>query len=162
MLAFSNLLPDTKSAKHRGYRFSPSADVCGGTVVYSAVGQHARYWVEEFPADLAGRAFRFVKVVSAGEEGGAYECLAADRQDDDLCDCKGFTAHGHCKHLDVIRDLLAHNQLTPPMSNPDADAANTEFDDVYAGYESHDEYATETASEHIARVRRRWAEMVAG
>ena len=168
-LPFENLLPDTKSAKKRGYKFSPSADVCGGTLVYSAVRQYGRYWFQEVPADLAGRAFRFVKVVKTGEEddGGCHECLVADQPQFDLCDCRGHASTGACRHLDMLRDLIANDQLPAPLTDtgadaelcdPDADYASTEFDDVYAGCDSFDEYATETASEHVVRVRRRWAE----
>lgn len=164
-MPFENLLPDTKSAKKRGYKFTPSADVAGGTVVYSAIRQYARYWMEAIPCGLPGRAYRFAKVVTAGEEGGCYECLLADRAEQDLCDCRGFTSTGHCKHLDILRDLDAAGQLPElletdadaELCDPDADHACAEHDDVYAGYESHAEYATETASDHVARVRREWA-----
>jgi hypothetical protein len=136
-LPFENLLPDTKCSKKRGYKFSPSADVAGGTVVYAAVRQYARYWMEAIPCDLPGRAYQFAKVVRPGEEGGCYECLLADRAEHDLCDCRGFTSAGHCKHLDILRDLDAAGELPElvetdadaELCDPDADTGSTECDD---------------------------------
>lgn len=172
-LPFENTLPDTKSAKCRGYKFSPSADVAGGTLAYQHKGHASRYWVERIPADLAGQAFVFRKVVKAGEEQSVNETLLADQPQHDLCSCHGFAAHGHCKHLDILRDLAAHGQLPAPLVETDADAAlcdpdadfgDTECDDWAAGefaarYEDAwgNVVETETASEHIARVRREWA-----
>lgn len=154
MPAFTNLLPDTKSAKCRGYKFVPTCYGCG-TLTYQAKGEVSRYAVSEFPADLPGRAFAVRKA-----DGETYDVLVADRPQNDLCDCRGFARYGRCKHLDVLRDLLAHDQLPAPTEtdadpvNPDADVANTETD---AGFDDWCD-RQETATQHIARIRRQWAE----
>lgn len=136
-LAFENTLPDTKSAKSRGYRFSPSDVLAGGTLAYQHKGHASRYWVERIPSDLAGHAFVFRKVVKAGEEQSVNETLLADLPENDLCSCHGFAAHSRCKHLDVLRDLQAHGQLPAPLvetdadaelCDPDADVSSTEVD----------------------------------
>lgn len=143
LLPFCNLLPDTKSAKCRGYKFTRSADVAGGTLTYQAKGTVANYWMEAFPADLAGSAFRFVKVVKAGEEQAVHETLLADRPQDDQCDCQGFQRYASCRHLDVLRDLRDNGQLpaltetdADALCDPDADCGATEFEDVYAGVDA--------------------------
>lgn len=155
-LPFTNLLPDTKSAKHRGYKFSPSADVAGGTLVYQSSREYSRYWIERIPADLAGQAFVCRKIVKAGEEQAVHETLIADQPQNDLCSCRGFESTGRCKHIDVLRDLAANNELPEALQpygeaelcDPDADAGETEFEDIYE-----DAAAIVDAGEVVARIR---------
>jgi hypothetical protein len=148
MIAFENLLPDTKSDRNRGYRFTPSTVQCAAKLVYQCKRSRDEYAVEEFPADLAGRAFRCVK-----PSGDHYDVLVADREQDDICDCYGFTAHGRCKHVDCLRDLISEGQLPSPLCNVEADV-EAEFEDIYADL---------TASEMVAvarsRIARREAEL---
>jgi hypothetical protein len=145
---FENLLPDTKSAKNRGYRYTP-ADATSGVLVYQSKAKRDRaaYAVTEFPADLSGRAFRCQKLADAPDaECESYDVLVSDRPQADLCDCRGFVSTGHCKHLDCLRDLLAHGQLMP-LSNPDADCGCEEFDDIYAEFDPEPAPTTPAADE---------------
>lgn len=142
-LPFENRLPDTKSATHRGYKFSPSVDVAGGTLVYQCKRKQSRYWLEAIPADLPGRAFTCRKVVKPGEEPGVYDLLLSDRAGCDTCDCAGFTYGATCLHLDILRDLDAAGELPEllPLAemdlvNPDADFGPTECDDWACEIES--------------------------
>lgn len=132
---FENRLEDTLSQTLRGYKFTPADGVAGGTLTYQSKREYSRYWMERIPADLAGHAFVFRKVVRPGEEQSVSETLLADRAENDLCDCRGFASTGHCKHLDVLRDLAAHGQLPAPLAetdaelcDPEADFASTELD----------------------------------
>ncbi len=60
-----------------------------------------RYWVEAIPSDW-GTAFRLERIDPDGSAGETYHvCVAGPA--DSLCGCKGFEAHGHCKHLDACR-----------------------------------------------------------
>lgn len=137
MIAFENLLPATKSDTNRGYKFFPSS-VASAKLVYQCKRSRCEYAVEEFPADLAGRAFRCTKPT-----GDSYDVLVADDERDDICDCYGFTAGGRCKHVDCLRDLMVEGQLPSPLCNTEADFG-PDFEDIYE---------TETASEMVARVR---------
>lgn len=142
---FENTLPDTLSQTRRGYKFTRGEIVCGGTVVFQAKGHVSRYWVEEVPSDLAGRGFRFVKVLVPGQEGECevHDVFVADgEQQHDDCSCRGFVSHGTCKHMDIVKDLLAHGELpalteadADALCDPDADCGSCEFEDVYADFD---------------------------
>lgn len=61
------------------------------------------YTLTEIGADT-GRGFHLTKpdgTVYAVNVGGAEES----------CDCRGSTSHGHCKHRDSIRKLIAERKL---------------------------------------------------
>jgi hypothetical protein len=62
-----------------------------------------------------GLAYRLTKLLPTGALAGeAYDVLltiTADDQLDARCDCKGNTAHGHCKHVLALRKLLDADQL---------------------------------------------------
>jgi hypothetical protein len=129
MLPFANLLPDTTSAKNRGYRWEPADAAAGfdGTLTYQAKEEFARYRVTEFPTDLAGRAFRCEKVRGGSDkEETAYDVLTGDAGEPDACTCKGFQRYQRCRHLDCLRDLLAEGRLPSPLANADADVGPTE------------------------------------
>jgi hypothetical protein len=59
------------------------------------------YAVREFACGMDGRAFRLSK-----DTGEHYSCMIARNGQDHLCECRGFEATGHCKHLDVMLDLV--------------------------------------------------------
>lgn len=54
------------------------------------------------------RAFRLFKMPEQGEEQEVYDVQLIPEPS---CDCKGFTAHGHCKHYDALLALAAWNRL---------------------------------------------------
>src|SRR5262249_35891189 len=64
------------------------------------------YILEQFdvPPEVDGEGFRLIKCcpVPDGEE-QSYNVLLTHRGHD--CDCKGFAAHGRCKHVDSLLDL---------------------------------------------------------
>jgi hypothetical protein len=62
------------------------------------------YFVRELQSDL-GRAFE-VRKAGAAEP---YHVLLAE--DDRRCECKGFLAHGHCRHVEGLQALLAAGKL---------------------------------------------------
>jgi hypothetical protein len=64
------------------------------------------YYLSELPSDF-GRAFRLDKFYSQG--GGRYDVLIEGAYGS--CECLGFLRHGHCKHVDGLRQLVAAYRL---------------------------------------------------
>jgi len=89
-----------------------------------------RFEVEEIPSSLDGRAFLLhrsdeakAKDMAAGREPeGRYAVLIARNGQDHVCECRGFAAHGRCKHLTALRGLLEAGHIDNP-----ADAGPVEF-----------------------------------
>ena len=53
-----------------------------------------------------GRGFRLTK-----PDGDTHDVFLARNGQDDLCGCRGFEAHGHCKHRDGLKALLSLGRL---------------------------------------------------
>ncbi len=107
MAIFCEVLAPTKSERRRAYTFEAlTADAAplAGILTLTDSRTHTRYAVEEFPADV-GRGFVLKKAAGAGH----YSCNVAG--ENGLCECRGFEAHGRCKHLDALRDLIACGKL---------------------------------------------------
>lgn len=98
-----------RKPKTRSMRY----DALVGTLTLTVNGKPAgTYWVDrlEAPAGcVAVRLTKFVAFRKAGEP-DSYEVLVgpAERQ----CCCKGFSAHGHCKHGDSLAALVARGDLS--------------------------------------------------
>lgn len=110
MSVYTEILPATRSEKRRAYTWEPidsPAAPLAGVLALTDSRTHTRYLVEEFPADR-GRGFVLRKAAGAGY----YSCnvVGGDGRAD-LCECRGFAAHGRCKHLDVLIDLIANGKL---------------------------------------------------
>jgi hypothetical protein len=66
-----------------------------------------------------GRAWKMTKRVWSAEafaliDGEHYDVnLGGGYRNGDVCDCKGFTAHGHCKHQEGLRALEAAGHRLP-------------------------------------------------
>jgi hypothetical protein len=74
------------------------------------------YHVEEFCSPL-GRAFWLHRTEAAvdtcPDQVERYGVLISNEQDC-LCECKGFEAHGRCKHILSLRALLAGGHIDHP------------------------------------------------
>jgi hypothetical protein len=71
------------------------------------------YWVRREPSDY-GVVFRLTKFnPHAGDpdESHYHVCLDPE-QHGWSCDCKGFTAHGHCKHCHAVLTCLERGELS--------------------------------------------------
>ena len=110
----SNTLTETlqprKSAKHRAMRFDRvSARVGRLTIQTGSV--EVVYRVDEFDADLEGRAFRLTKIKGGTDkEARGYDVLCGEPYDQ--CECRGFLGTGRCKHIDSCRVIVSHDWMT--------------------------------------------------
>lgn len=73
------------------------------------------YEVEEFACtgDFDGRGFRLRKGVDV------YDVFLARNGQDHTCDCRGFCAHGHCKHVEAVKASVA--EIPNPLHRPEYD-----------------------------------------
>jgi hypothetical protein len=77
------------------------------------------YRLEPAPGAAVGRAFKMTKrtfdpQTFANVDGESYDVnLGGGYRNGDVCDCKGFTAHGHCKHQESLRALEAAGKRLP-------------------------------------------------
>jgi hypothetical protein len=86
------------------------------------------YRCEEIPA-AGGRAFLLWRSeqiiahdVARAKPGDPevpvrYGCFLANEQDCQ-CECRGFEAHGRCKHIDALKALLAGGHIESPHERP--------------------------------------------
>jgi len=77
-------------------------------------GKAAHYWVA-LQASAWGLAFSVERAGEEVEDGaeGTYDVLLENEQDSS-CSCPGHTYHGHCKHVEALRALLAAGKLPLP------------------------------------------------
>jgi hypothetical protein len=85
-----------------------------GSLTIRTDSTELRYKVEELVVGGAfdGRGFR----VTREDTGDVYDVFLSRNGQDDLCDCRGFSAHGHCKHRDGLKTLLRCGALDRRMS----------------------------------------------
>lgn len=101
----------TKSYRGRGLSWDPSDRQGEGRLTVACLKgkqmQTVTYGLIEIRCDLGGRGFQLEKLVGAGSD-ASESCyhvhLATDGHHS--CDCRGFTRHHACKHVDAIA-LLA-------------------------------------------------------
>lgn len=114
MQTFTELLPARKSSKKSAIRWTPVAgdtQVAGVLVVDTDLAS-AAYTVSEFVTGWAGRGFLFAKLMPGTDKTEeSYSVFCAPREEQDRCECKGWTFKGTCKHRDSARALLANGWL---------------------------------------------------
>lgn len=111
MTTYTELLPETKSEKRAAFIWTPATDfdtessTHAGTLTITTTRSFTVYDVSEFPCDH-GRGFN-LKKTAGGTDGTEpfYNCFVGS-DDVGLCDCKGFTRYGRCKHLMALADLV--------------------------------------------------------
>jgi hypothetical protein len=71
------------------------------------------YYCRPLPTDFGEGAWDLEKFITQqrGEGDAVYHVLLDGLKS--TCDCMGFLHHGHCKHLDSVRELYAAGELKP-------------------------------------------------
>lgn len=82
------------------------------------------YRLEEVSTPL-GRGFVLHRSEQAIAKDGpdadeSYAVLVARNGQDHTCTCRGYQAHGHCKHHDAVRALLEAGHIDHPGERPAA------------------------------------------
>ena len=73
---------------------------------------YTSYRVTEFPTDWQGRGFHLGKVTEGSDKTEeSYSCFVGRNGQDKMCECKGFTFAGHCKHLASLTALIVAGKL---------------------------------------------------
>jgi hypothetical protein len=107
----TEVLPATRSNPHAAIRWTPGEFQGCGTLEIQNTRSVCRYILTELPTGWDGRAFKLLKPL--GESGtdiseDAYHVFCGRNGQDRQCDCKGFSRHGHCKHVEAARALIAN------------------------------------------------------
>ncbi len=107
------LLPQRANRRPPVMQLTPVDEPSGPLVGFLAI--HAdrdscTYKLEEFGAD-GGRGLCFVKLQEGSDATEAAYCLFVSPTREVTCECKGFTAHQHCRHADAILAALENKWL---------------------------------------------------
>jgi hypothetical protein len=81
--------------------------------VHETVGRKAvvdDYFILPIPADF-GLAFEVTKLVPGKGADTRYAVNLGGEGEPATCECKGFLAHGHCRHLEGLAALRAAGRL---------------------------------------------------
>lgn len=128
MFTFTETLPATKSCPHAAITWTPDLSRVGcGVLRIDSARCSCRYHVFPVGTGWDGKAFEMVKADAGSDaEADTYHIFCHRGRQDNLCDCKGFSRHGRCKHVAAAFALIGNgwDELWPV--NPDADFANTE------------------------------------
>lgn len=113
MPVYTEMLPARKSSKRSVIEWVPTSDDFGpsaGVLTIRTDRASCAYLVEEFPADFAGRSFMLFKI--EGEHGtdktAERYAVFCGEFGHEMCDCKGFTRFGHCKHTDACTAIIGN------------------------------------------------------
>jgi hypothetical protein len=97
-----------KPARKVAWVLRPDDEHASGVISITEGRQTDYYCVEPIPCDMGGRAFRLLKHVPGAEP---YHVRIDNPPQDFSCECVGFLAHSHCRHVDSLIALMARGQL---------------------------------------------------
>jgi hypothetical protein len=83
------------------------------------------YEVACIPSDW-GLAYAVSRLTPGGPT-VTYHCCVSPEDWNNVCDCKGFLAHGHCKHLTCLVSLMEQGLLGSERDAPPPEAGYPEF-----------------------------------
>ena len=110
---FTELLPKHLSHKSPAMRWVPVDEPSGpriGLLHLDTARETTSYVVEQFPSDT-GFGIALLKLSRGSDATESHYCLDVRRDGKVECECKGYVAHGHCKHADAVAACLANGWL---------------------------------------------------
>ena len=130
-------LPASKTSSKRSVTFLADPTGTAGTMTVCQGKQVTTYRLtEHVGVPYPCRGFHVEKLAGGTDpEATGYDVLI-DAAAGHTCECRGFLRHGHCSHVDAIRQLLADGSLdvaaeepsTDPFPTPEQVAADAAFD----------------------------------
>jgi len=112
MPTFTEPLPATKTNPAASIRWSPSQP---GRGILEIVQKRTttRYAVTEYETPWPGRAVAMTKADDFRGTDDAMDSydVFCGKDGEQVCDCKGFTAHGHCKHVLALDALIGNGWI---------------------------------------------------
>ena len=114
MCKFTELLPATKSEKCGALVWEAATDndasPVAGVLTITGKRCHCSYRVEEFPADH-GRGFMLFKLDAGSDKTEERYAVLVGAHSTTVCECRGWTATGGCKHLKAMVTLVHAGQV---------------------------------------------------
>jgi hypothetical protein len=113
MASVSSPRPRVKPARKLGWVWRNPDHGYGVLRVAETVGNKTTtddYFVLPLPSDF-GAAFEVTKLVPGKGAGARYAVNLGGEGEPATCECKGFLAHGHCRHLEGLAALRAAGRL---------------------------------------------------
>jgi hypothetical protein len=96
-----------KQAPVRSIRLIRPPDAAGAGVLCFAIGTRQTFYAfKEIPCDIGGRAFALHRLGL----GDLYH-VRVGTPEECSCECMGFLAHGHCKHIQGITALISRSLI---------------------------------------------------
>jgi hypothetical protein len=126
MATLTSPRPRVKPARKLGWVFRNPGHGYGVLRVQEAVGRKVvvdDYFILPLPSDF-GVAFEVTKLVPGKGADTRYAVNLGGEGEPATCECKGFLAHGHCRHLEGLAALRAAGRLgAAPAAAPAAACA---------------------------------------
>ena len=72
-----------------------------GMLCLTSRRKHAFYAFTEIPCSIGGRGFALQRL----DKDQRYN-VRVGKPEESSCECLGFLAHGHCKHIEGMRTLM--------------------------------------------------------
>jgi len=79
----------------------------------TAKGKTSHYTFREIPCEIGGRGF----AVHRTGVGTRYDVRIGEPADTS-CECMGYLAHGHCKHIEGLKALIRQGLIPEGRANP--------------------------------------------
>jgi hypothetical protein len=84
----------------------PPDESGAGLLALTAKRKTTFYVFREIPCDIGGRGFLTHRLGL-----GAVYHVRVGKPEDRSCECMGFLAHGHCKHIEGLEALVGHKLI---------------------------------------------------
>lgn len=113
MPTYTEVLSQGKNKKRPAIEFTPVEKPTGYAVGHLTIHNDrssTEYEVQEFPADDC-RGIALIKKTPGTDRTEDHYCLTVSGTNEVRCECRGFVAHGGCKHALSVVALIENRWL---------------------------------------------------